>query len=411
MPNVGKIPFLDLVGLHQELENELTSVFQKALRTAGFVGGPMVEEFEREFARFCDAAHCVGLASGTDAVRFALMAAGILPGDIVLTVPHTFIATTEAISQAGARPDFVDIDERTYCMDAEKLQEYIERECYVDRETGKPYHRKWRMPVTGVVPVHIYGQMADMGPILELARRYHLIVIEDACQAHGAEYFSKKENRWRKAGSLSQAAAFSFYPGKNLGACGEAGAVTTNSEEMARKMRTLRDHGQAKKYYHDVEGYNGRLDSIQAGILSVKLRHLAKWNSERQEAARRYDELFSTVEGVVAPHQPEWSRSVYHLYVVRVQDRQGLQKHLAEAKIDTGIHYPVPLHLQKAYEGFGYKQGDFPVTEKAASEILSLPMYPGITSAQQHEVVKQVIDFVASSVGDAGAKFCIGSSR
>jgi dTDP-4-amino-4,6-dideoxygalactose transaminase len=339
------------------------------------------------------------------------MAAGILPGDIVLTVPHTFIATTEAISQAGARPDFVDIDERTYCMDAEKLQEYIERECYVDRETGKPYHRKWRMPVTGVVPVHIYGQMADMGPILELARRYHLIVIEDACQAHGAEYFSKKENRWRKAGSLSQAAAFSFYPGKNLGACGEAGAVTTNSEEMARKMRTLRDHGQAKKYYHDVEGYNGRLDSIQAGILSVKLRHLAKWNSERQEAARRYDELFSTVEGVVAPHQPEWSRSVYHLYVVRVQDRQGLQKHLAEAKIDTGIHYPVPLHLQKAYEGFGYKQGDFPVTEKAASEILSLPMYPGITSAQQHEVVKQVIDFVASSVGDAGAKFCIGSSR
>ena len=411
MPNVGKIPFLDLVGLHQELENELTPVFQKALRTAGFVGGPMVEEFEREFARFCDAAHCVGLASGTDAVRFALMAAGILPGDIVLTVPHTFIATTEAISQAGARPDFVDIDERTYCMDAEKLQEYIERECYVDRETGRPYHRKWRMPVTGVVPVHIYGQMADMGPILELARRYHLIVIEDACQAHGAEYFSKKENRWRKAGSLSQAAAFSFYPGKNLGACGEAGAVTTNSEEMARKMRTLRDHGQAKKYYHDVEGYNGRLDSIQAGILSVKLRHLAKWNSERQEAARRYDELFSTVEGVVAPHQPEWSRSVYHLYVVRVQDRQGLQKHLAEAKIDTGIHYPVPLHLQKAYEGFGYKQGDFPVTEKAASEILSLPMYPGITSAQQHEVVKQVIDFVASSVGDAGAKFCIGSSR
>jgi dTDP-4-amino-4,6-dideoxygalactose transaminase len=411
MPNDGKIPFLDLASLHQELENELTPVFQKALRTAGFVGGPMVEEFEREFARFCDAAHCVGLASGTDAVRFALMAAGILPGDIVLTVPHTFIATTEAISQAGARPDFVDIDERTYCMDAEKLKEYIERECYVDRETGRPYHRRWRMPVTGVVPVHIYGQMADMDPILELARRYHLIVIEDACQAHGAEYFSKKENRWRKAGSLSHAAAFSFYPGKNLGACGEAGAVTTNSEEMARKMRTLRDHGQAKKYYHDMEGYNGRLDSIQAGILSVKLRHLAKWNRERQEAARRYDELFSTVEGVVAPYQPEWSRSVYHLYVVRVQDRQGLQKHLAEARIDTGIHYPVPLHLQKAYEGFGYKQGDFPVTEKAASEILSLPMYPGITSAQQHEVVKQVIDFVASSVGDAGAKFCIGSSR
>jgi dTDP-4-amino-4,6-dideoxygalactose transaminase len=411
MPNDERIPFLDLVSLHQELENELTPVFQKALRTAGFVGGPMVEEFERDFARFCDAAHCVGLSSGTDAVRFALMAAGVLPGDVVLTVPHTFIATTEAISQAGARPDFVDIDEQTYCMDPKKLEEYIERECYVDRETGKPYHRKWRMPVTAVVPVHIYGQMGAMDPILELARRYNLIVVEDACQAHGAEYFSKKENRWRKAGSLGHAAAFSFYPGKNLGACGEAGAVTTNSDEMAQKIRMLREHGQAKKYYHNVEGYNGRLDSIQAGILSVKLKHLAKWNRERQEAARRYSELFSSVEGIITPHQLEWARSVYHLYVVRVQDRQGLQKHLAGAKIDTGIHYPVPLHLQKAYENFGYKPGDFPVSEKVASEILSLPLYPGITSAQQHEVVKQVINFVASGIGDASAKVCIGSSR
>ena len=270
--------------LHQELEAELVAVFQKALRTAGFVGGPMVEEFEREFARFCDTEHCVGVASGTDAVRFALMAAGVQPGDVVVTVPHTFIATTEAITQAGARPDFVDIDERTYNMDPAKLQEYLERECYLDRETGRPYHRKWRAPVTAVVPVHLYGQTADMDPILEIARRYKLIVVEDACQAHGAEYFSKKENRWRKAGSMGQAAAFSFYPGKNLGACGEAGAVTTNDEEIARKMRMLRDHGQSKKYYHDVEGYNGRLDSIQAGILSVKLRHLPEWNRKRQEA-------------------------------------------------------------------------------------------------------------------------------
>ena len=253
----------------------------------------MVENFEREFAAFCDAKYCVGVASGTDAVRFALMAAGVQPGDIVVTVPHTFIATTEAISQAGARPDFVDIDEQTYSMDVAKLREYLERECYVDRETGKPYHRKYRAPVTAVVPVHIYGQCADMDPILELARRYNLIVVEDACQAHGAEYFSQQENRWQKAGSMGHAAAFSFYPGKNLGACGEAGAITTNSEEMARKMRMLRDHGQAKKYYHDVEGYNGRLDSLQAGLLSVKLRHLAEWNRQRQEAAQRYDELFS----------------------------------------------------------------------------------------------------------------------
>src|SRR4029077_15942543 len=258
--NNEKIPFLDLLTLHQELETELVPVFQQVLRTAGFVGGPMVEEFEREFAKFCDAAHCVGFASGTDAVRFALMAAGVQAGDVVLTVPHTFIATTEAITQAGARPDFVDIDERTYNMDAAKLQQYIEQECYLDRETEKPYHRKWRAPVTAVVPVHIYGQCADMDAILELARRYNLIVVEDACQAHGAEYFSKKDNRWKKAGSMAHAGAFSFYPGKNLGACGEAGAVTTNNEEMARKMRMMRDHGQAKKYYHNVEGYNGRLD-------------------------------------------------------------------------------------------------------------------------------------------------------
>src|SRR6202030_591400 len=200
---------------------------------------------------------------------------------------HTFIATTEAISQAGARPDFVDVCERTYSMDVATLREYLERECYVDRETGKPYHRKFRAPVPAIVPVHIYGQCADMDPILELARRYNLIVVEDACQAHGAEYFSQKKNRWEKAGSMGHAAAFSFYPGKNLGACGEGGAVTTNNAGIAEKIRMLRDHGQSRKYCHDIEGYNGRLDSIQAGILSVKLRHLAEWNRLRQEAAKR----------------------------------------------------------------------------------------------------------------------------
>jgi dTDP-4-amino-4,6-dideoxygalactose transaminase len=390
-----KIPFLDLITPHQELESELTAVFQKVLRTAGFVGGAMVENFENEFGAFCGAKYCVGVANGTDAVRFALMAAGVQPGDIVVTVPHTFIATTEAISQAGARPDFVDIDELTCSMDVANLRKYLERECYVDRETGKPYHRKFRAPVTAIVPVHIYGQCADMDPILELARRYNLIVVEDACQAHGAEYFSQKENRWRKAGSIGHAAAFSFYPGKNLGACGEAGAVTTNSEEIARQIRMLRDHGQSKKYYHNVEGYNGRLDSLQAGLLSVKLGHLADWNRQRQEAAARYDQLLSSAEGVVVPRYPSWSRPVHHLYVVRVADRDGLQKHLADAKIDTGIHYPIPLHLQKAYEGFGFKKGDFPVTEKVASEILSLPMYPQLQAAAQARVVQKIQDFVA----------------
>ncbi len=395
MSNNEKIPFLDLVTPHKELEQELTAVFQKVITTAGFVGGPMVENFEKEFAEYCDAKYCVGVASGTDAVRFPLMAAGVKQGDIVVTVPHTFIATTEAISQAGATPDFVDIDEKTYSMDVEKLKNYLERECYQDRESGKLMHRKHRAPVTAIVPVHIYGQCADMDPILELAARYNLIVVEDACQAHGAQYFSKKENRWRTAGSMGHAGAFSFYPGKNLGACGEAGAITTNDEALAKRMKTIRDHGQAKKYYHDIEGYNGRLDALQAGLLSVKLRRLAEWTKQRQAAAAEYDRLLAKVDGVVAPHVPEWSRPVYHLYVVRVADREGLQKHLAEAKIDTGIHYPIPLHLQKAYEARGFKNGDFPVTEKIALEIVSLPMFPQLQPAAQSRVVQTIQEFSA----------------
>ncbi len=395
MSNNEKIPFLDLVTPHVELEAELLAVCQKAFRSAGFIGGPMVEEFEREFAKFCDMKFCVGLASGTDAVRFALMAAGVRQGDTVVTVPHTFIATTEAISQAGARIDFVDIDERTYCLDPQKLREYIEQKCHVDKATGKLIHTKTNSPVTAIVPVHLYGQVADMDPIMELAERYKLIVVEDACQAHGAEYFSRRENRWRKAGSIGHVGAFSMYPGKNLGACGEAGAVTTNNEEYARVMRMIRDHGQSKKYYHDIEGYNGRLDAIQAGLLTVKLRHLADWNRKRQEAAKRYGNLFgASPEGLILPLQPQESKHVYHLYVVRVQDRAGLQKHLAEAKIDTGIHYPVPLHMQKAYANCGYQVGDFPVTEKIAPEIVSLPMFPNLTSEQQARVVEKVLEFV-----------------
>jgi dTDP-4-amino-4,6-dideoxygalactose transaminase len=396
MSNNEKIAFLDLVTPHKELEQELTSVFQKVISTAGFVGGPMVENFENEFAAYCDAKYCVGVASGTDAVRFALTAAGVKPGDVVVTVPHTFIATTEAISQAGARLDFVDIEEKTYAMDPKKLAQYFEKECDIDSKTGRPFNRKLKAPVTAIVPVHIYGQCADMDALMEIADRYKLIVVEDACQAHGAEYFSKKHNRWMKAGSIGHAGAFSFYPGKNLGACGEAGAITTNDEAMMRSMKMQRDHGQAKKYYHDIEGYNGRLDSLQAGLLSVKLRHLAKWTRERQAAAVEYGRLLAGVPGVVAPYQPENSRHVYHLYVVRVADREGLQKHLAAAKIDTGIHYPIPLHLQKAYEGFGYKKGDFPITEKVAVEILSLPMFPQLQPAQQARVIQGVQEFASA---------------
>ena len=387
------VPFLDLVTSHVELERELTDVFQKALRSAGFIGGPMVEEFEKAFAEFCDTKYAVGVNSGTDALRFALIACGIKNGDVVVTVPNTFIATTEAISQAGALPEFVDIDERTYNMDPAKLQDYLENQCTLD-ETGRLVSRRSGRPVTAVIPVHLYGQTADMDPILELAERYGLIVIEDACQAHGAEYFSRKHDRWMKAGSMGRAAAFSFYPGKNLGACGEAGAATTNDENVAQKIKILRDHGQAKKYYHDIEGYNGRLDAIQAGLLHVKLKHLAKWNEARRERAAEYDRLLTAADCGVRPvYEPSWSKAVYHLYVVRTDDRAGLMNHLKNAGIGTAIHYPVPLHLQNAYKLLKYQMGDFPVTEQVAAEIVSLPMFPQLAAEQQSRIADAIRTF------------------
>jgi len=393
MTTNNKIPFLDLVTPHLELEEELVSVFRNALRTASFIGGPAVESFERDFAQFCDVKHCVGIGSGTDAVRFALMAAGVRPGESVITVPNTFIATTEAISQAGALPEFVDIDERTYNMDPEKLREYLETQCDTDQLSGRPISHRTGRIITAVVPVHLYGQPADMDPILELARAHNLIVVEDACQAHGAEYFSQKEQCWKKAGSMGRAAAFSFYPGKNLGACGEAGAVTTNDPELAQKVRMLRDHGQVEKYYHHIEGYNGRLDAIQAGILRVKLRYLPEWNSQRRAKAEVYRELFSPVDGVILPCEPDGTRPVYHLYVVRVEDRHELQSHLKAQGIGTGIHYPVPLHLQRAYRTLGYREGCLPVTETVTAEILSLPMYPQLGRGQQQQIFNRVLEY------------------
>ncbi|MGD0214399.1 MAG: DegT/DnrJ/EryC1/StrS family aminotransferase [Terriglobales bacterium] len=389
------IPFLDLVTPHVELEQELTAVFQQVIRTAGFIGGPMVENFEKEFAAFCQTERAVAVNSGTDALRFALMAAGVKAGDVVVTVPHTFIATTEAISQAGALPEFVDIDERTYNMDPEKLRTYLETQCTVSEE-GKLISKRSKRSITAIVPVHLYGQMADMDAILELAKQYRLLVVEDACQAHGAEYFSRKQNRWFRAGSMGIAGAFSFYPGKNLGACGEGGAITTNDSKLADTSKMIRDHGQAKKYYHDIEGYNGRLDSIQTGILSVKLKHLADWNTKRRERAAEYNHLLAASKaGVQAPCEPSWSRAVYHLYVVRTDDREGLMTYLGKAGIGTGIHYPIPLHMQRAYAELGYKAGDFPICEKVAAEIVSLPMFPNLTAEQQGRVVREIAAFNA----------------
>jgi dTDP-4-amino-4,6-dideoxygalactose transaminase len=390
------VPFLDLVTPHRELEEELVQSVRDALRSAAFIGGPQVEAFEAEFAKFCGADLGIAVSSGTDALRFALTAAGVKAGDAVLTVAHTFIATVEAISQAGAATEFVDVDERTYTLSPARLEEYL-AQCAIDPASGRPLGHRTRKPISAIVPVHLYGQMADMKPILELADRYGLVVVEDACQAHGAEYLL--DGTWRRAGSVGHAAAFSFYPGKNLGACGEGGAVTTNDPAAAKIVRMLRDHGQVQKYYHDLEGYNGRLDAIQAAFLRIKLRHLASWNEQRRAAARTYAELLAPLAaaGIAAPYEPAGSRGVYHLYVIRTPDRDGLAQSLKGAGIGTGLHYPVPVHLQKCYRDWGYRTGSLPATEKAASEILSLPMFPNLTPDAQQTVVEQLRRFVDSS--------------
>ena len=398
MSVTDSIPFLDLVAPHLELERELTEVFRQALHTAGFVGGPMVEEFERSFAEFCRTDYAVAVNSGTDALRFAIMACGIEAGDVVLTVPNTFIATTEAISQAQAIPEFIDVDEHTYNISVPMLEWYLEKQC-VRSHTGKLTSLRSGRPVTAIVPVHLYGQMADMDGILNLAERYGLKVIEDACQAHGAEYFSKKHNRWMKAGSMGSAAAFSFYPGKNLGACGEGGAVTTNDADVARTIKTLRDHGQVKKYYHDIEGYNGRLDAIQCAILHTKLPHLPDWNCRRRDHAATYNKLLAGNDAVILPYEPSWSRAVYHLYVVRTANRDGLIDFLKSKGIGTGIHYPVPLHLQKAYTFLNYTREDFPVATHVSTEIVSLPMFPQLKPEQQARVAEEVLAFTLEEAG------------
>ena len=381
------IPFLELAAQHQALEEELVKVFRDALRTASFVGGSQVASFEEEFATFCKSRYCIGVNSGTDALRFSLMAAGIGPGDEVITVPNTFIATTEAISQAGALPAFIDIHERTYNMDPNKLEDYLRIRNANSKSRKRP---------KAVIPIDLYGQPADMDGILEIAERYDLMVIEDACQAHGAGYFSRETNRWIKAGSMGLAAAFSFYPGKNLGACGEGGAVVTNDEAIAQEVRMLRDHGQKTKYYHEKEGYNGRLDAIQAGFLRVKLKYLDEWNEKRRKCAYRYNKMLADVDNVITPHEPPWVRPVYHLYVIRTQKREELQRHLLRNDIATGLHYPVPLHLQKAYKSLGYNMGDLPLSEKMSQEILSLPMYPELEIHQQKKIVSSIKEFFSS---------------
>jgi dTDP-4-amino-4,6-dideoxygalactose transaminase len=361
------------------------------MATGAFIGGPEVSAFESEFAAFCGGGHCVGLNSGTDALRFALMAAGVRPGDEVITVPHTFIATTEAISQAGATAGFVDIDPVTCTMDPACLRDFVERSCRVDPSTHQIINQSTKRPVRAIIPVHLYGQTADMDPILEIAHKHQLAVIEDACQAHGALY------KGRPAGSMGIAGCFSFYPGKNLGAFGDAGAVVTRDEKLAQTMRMLREHGQSRKYVHDMEGYTGRLDAIQAAVLRLKLRLLVDWNRARRENAAYYTQILTNIPGVTVVEEADYAEAVYHLYVILVDDRDGLQKFLTEKGVGTGLHYPVPLHLQKAYAHMGFKKGDFPVSEKTAERLLSLPMYAELTKPQIEYVVECIKEYVGGS--------------
>ncbi len=404
------VPFLDLKAQYSSIKDEIHSAIGQVLDATAFAGGPFVAQFEKEFASFCGCGQAIGVGSGTEALWLCLLAAGIGPGDEVITVPDSFIATAEAITFCGATPAFVDVDERTYNMDPTKLDAYLAKRFGRGPSTRntEPATRNVSVPnpmVGGVkpeawnlkpgssrpravIPVHLFGQPADMDPIMEIAKKYGLLVIEDACQAHGAEYKGKK------AGSIGAAGCFSFYPGKNLGAYGEAGAVVTNDSEMAGKIRMIRDHGQSKKYYHGLVGWNNRMDGIQGAVLNAKLKHLPAWNEARRRNARLYNQLLSGVEGVILPQEAEYAKHIYHIYAVRVPKRDRLMSALGEKGVSCGIHYPIPIHLQEAYRSMGWKKGDFPVAEKCANEFLSLPMYPELTAEQIAFVAQQIKELV-----------------
>lgn len=362
-----KVRFVDLSAQHKPLESDLKDVFSRVLANGSFVLGPEVEKFEKMFAAYCQAEHCVTVTNGTAALQLVLQGLGVGPGDEVITVAHTFIATAEAINAVGARPVFVDIDPLSYTMDPAKLEKAISSKS------------------KAIIPVHLYGQPADMDAINAIAEKHGIPVIEDSCQAHGAKY------KGRPTGSLGTAACFSFYPSKNLGACGEGGAVTTDNAELAKKIRMLRDHGSVKKYEHDFPAYNLRLEGIQGGVLALKLPHLDDWNDNRRVLAARYQELFAGSK-VVTPKEMSYSHHVYHLYVIVVEDREALKKALSEQGIENGLHYPVPLHLQKAYAYLGYKEGDFPVSEYVAANHVSLPMYAELPIEHVEHVAKTVLE-------------------
>ncbi len=361
-----KVPFLDLKAHHEPLRTEIQAAINRVIDANAFAGGPFVAEFEAVFAAYCGAKYAVGVGNGTDALWLSLLALGVGPGDEVITVPSTFMATAEAVSFCGARPVFVDIDDQTYTMDPGLIEQAIT-------------HR-----TRAIIPVHLFGQVCDMDAILAIAARHGIPVVEDACQAHGAEY------KGRKAGTLGVTGCFSFYPGKNLGAFGEAGGIVTNNEELKNKLCVLRDHGQARKYFHSVVGWNARMDGIQGAVLTVKLKGLQAANEARRRHACRYTELLAGEEQVITPFESPAGTHVYHVYAVRVRDRDAIFKVLGDRGISCGIHYPVPVHLQEAYRSLGCGLGSFPVAEKCANEFLSLPMYPELRPEQVETVAAEL---------------------
>jgi dTDP-4-amino-4,6-dideoxygalactose transaminase len=369
-----QVPFLDLKSHHAPMLDEINRAIQEVIESAAFAGGPFVTAFEEDFAKYCDVPYAVGVGSGTEALWMTLLALGVGPGDEVITVPNSFMATAEAITYCGATPVFVDVDERTYTLDPAAL--------------GKAVTSKTK----AIIPVHLFGQPAAMGLIMEFARKQSIYVVEDACQAHGAKYNGKR------VGALADAACFSFYPGKNLGAFGEAGAIVTCDADLAKKIRLFRDHGQIRKYHHSVIGWNGRMDGIQAAVLRIKLRHLDEGNDLRRSHAARYDEALKGVRGVVTPGLADSVQHVYHLYALRVKNRDEVVRRLADQGIGYGIHYPVPIHLQEAYRSLGYDRGSFPTAEQCANEFVSLPMFPELTSQQLDLVTGGVKEALARSL-------------
>lgn len=391
--NMTAVPFVDLAAQHQEVRSEIDAVLARAIADSSFIGGPLLTRFEQNFAAYTGAAYAIGVNDGTHALLLALHAAGVKPGDVVLTVSHTFIATAEAVVQCGADPIFVDIDKLTYTMSPSALQSWLEQHAKVGSD-GVCRETQSGRRISAVIPVHLYGLPADMEQLLGVASDYSLPVIEDACQAHGAWYTFADGTR-RSAGSMGLAGCFSFYPGKNLGAMGEAGAVTTGDNLFADSVRMLRDHGQSEKYVHRTRyGINARLDAIQAGILDVKLSRLEAWNERRRAIAAIYDAELSSVAGITTPYVPAYGHHVYHLYVILVDDRNRLQLRLRDLGVATGLHYPIPVHLQEAFADQGYQRGDLPATEHVADTLLSLPMFPHMTDTQ----IEQVVDAVRRSV-------------